>query len=489
MGGEATGVSEATTDVLIESALWEPLNVAQTGRRLGIHSDARHRFERGVDPAFTIPGLELATHMVIELCGGGTPSDITLAGEVPDPRMVIDFPITEVKRLAGIDPSISEVTEILERLGFTSKPQRAKGSILVNVPTWRPGTTVKADIVEEVVRMIGVDKVPATPLPRLPGALEPVLTLIQTRTRRAKRALAARGLVEAVTWSFIRKEAAQAFGGGAAALTLANPIAADMSDMRPSLLPSLIAAAQRNSDRGFADLALFEVGQVYHGDRPDDQVIAATAVRHGTAGVAGTGRHWSARAAPVSVFDAKADALALLDALGLPAEKLQVVAGAPPWFHPGRSGSIRQGPKNVIGAFGEFHPDVLELLDAEGPLAGFELILDSIPAPRARPTRTKPPLDLSDLQPVRRDFAFVLDRKVEAAHVIRAAQGADKKLISGVAVFDHFEGDAIGPGKKSLAIEVTLQPSERSLTDEEIDAVAARVVAEVTRETGGALRT
>jgi phenylalanyl-tRNA synthetase beta chain len=488
MGGEASGCTEATTDVLIESALWEPLNIAATGRKLGIQTDARHRFERGVDPAFMVPGLDLATRMVLDLCGG-TPSAMIVAGEVPEPRTVIDFPVSEIRRLAGIDPALTEVTAILEALGFSCKPHRTSGTITVTVPSWRPDVTMKADLVEEAVRIIGVDRIPATPLSRPPGVQKPVLTPIQLRTRRARRALAARGLVEAVTWSFIPHAAAEAFGGGRAELVLANPIAADMSDMRPSLLPGLIAAAQRNADRGSDDLALFEVGQVYRGDRPEDQLVAAGGIRRGTAGVGGAGRHWSARAEPVGVFDAKADALATLDALGLTADKLQVVAEAPPWYHPGRSGTLRLGPKTVIGHFGEFHPGTLEALDAEGPLAGFELILDAIPPPRAKATRTRPPLDLSDLQPVRRDFAFVLDKSVEAARVVRAAAAADRKLVAAVTVFDLFESDMLGPGKKSLAIEVTLQPRERTLTDEEIDAVGRKIVAEVSRATGGALRT
>jgi phenylalanyl-tRNA synthetase beta chain len=357
------------------------------------------------------------------------------------------------------------------------------------VPTWRPDVVAKADLVEEVVRIIGVDRIPSTPLTRSPGVLKPVLTPIQTRTRRVKRALAARGLVEAVTWSFISKSHAELFGGGDPALSLANPIAADMSDMRPSLLPGLAAAAQRNADRGFADLAIFEVGQVYRGDRPEDQFTAAGGIRHGTATVNGSGRHWSGKAGAVSAFDVKADALAVLDALGLSPDKVQIAAEAPSFYHPGRSGTIRLGPKNVVGSFGEFHPRVLEALDVAGPLAGFELILEAIPAPKPRPTKAKQPLVLSDLQPVRRDFAFVLDSAIDAAKVVRAAEGADRKLISGVSVFDLFESAALGPGKKSLAIEVTLQPTERTLTDEEIDATARKIVAEVEKATGGTLRT
>lgn len=487
MGGEASGCTEDTTEVLIESALWDAMNIAQTGRRLGIQSDARYRFERGVDPALMLPGLELATRMVLDLCGG-TPSEIVVAGSVPEPRMVIDFPISEVRRLAGIDPSVADVTAILEDLGFACKAHRIDGHITVAVPSWRPDVAIKADLVEEVVRIIGVDRVPVTPLARLPGVLKPVLTPIQTRTRQAKRALAMRGMVEAVTWSFIPSRHAEAFGGGQPELIVANPIAADMSDMRPSLLPGLLAAAQRNADRGFDDLALFEVGQVYGGDQPDDQRIAAAGLRRGTARFAGGGRNWSGSADPVSVFDAKADALALLDTLGLAPGKVQIVAEAPSWFHPGRSGTIRQGPKTIIGAFGELHPKVLEELDVAGPLTGFEIILDAIPKPKVRPTKTRPPLDLADLQPVRRDFAFVLDRAVESVKVVRAAEGADRKLIAGVSVFDLFESAALGTDKKSLAIEVTLQPMEKTLTDEDIDATAAKIVAAVEKATGGVLR-
>jgi len=486
-GGEQSGVSEITTDVLVESALWEPLNIAHTGRKLGINSDARHRFERGVDPGFMIPGLELATRLILEICGG-KPTDILVAGQVPAAKAAIDFPMSEVKRLAGIEVPTAEASRILDALGFTNKPARNGMSLSVNVPTWRPDANGKADIVEEIVRIIGVDKVPSVPLERMPGTLKPVLTPIQVRTRRAKRALAARGMIEAVTWSFVAHNRAVAFGGGDKALVLANPIAAEMSDMRPSLFAGLIEAIRRNGDRGYADLALFEVGQIYRGDRPEDQFTAATGVRGGTATMAGGGRHWSGAAAAVSVFDAKADALALLDALGLTSDKVQITTDAPAWFHPGRSGVIRQGPKNIIATFGEFHPKLLQELDVKGPLAGFEAILEAIPLPRARPTKTKPPLVLSDFQPVTRDFAFVVDRGVEAAKIIRAAEGADRQLITAVTVFDVFAGAAIGADKKSVAIEVTLQPTERTMTDEEIEAVAAKVIAEVSKATGATLR-
>jgi phenylalanyl-tRNA synthetase beta chain len=485
MGGEATGSSEATTDVLIESALWDELNIAQTGRKLGIQSDARYRFERGVDPAFLLPGLELATAMVLDLCGG-TPSEITTAGIVETPERVIDFPLDTVRRLAGIEVALPEFKRVLERLGFFVAGQGK--SVKVAVPSWRPDVHGKADIVEEVLRIIGIDRVVSTPFDRGEAPRKPVLTLIQARTRKAKRALAARGMVEAVTWSFTSKPQAELFGGGTAELALANPIASDLSDMRPSLVPGLVAAAQRNADRGLPDTALFEVGQVFRGDGPQDQQVAAAGVRRALAKPSGIGRHWSAAPHEVDAFDAKADALAALSALGTPLQALQIVPGGPDWLHPGRSGTIQIGPQNVLGYFGELHPGALEVLKAEGPLSAFELILDSIPAPKARPTRAKPPLDLPTLQPVERDFAFVVERSVKAADIVRAAQSADRKLISGVTVFDVYEGKGIEAGKKSIAIAVTLQPRETTMTDQEIEAIAGKIVSEVSKRTGATLR-
>jgi len=485
MGGEATGCSETTTDVLIESALWDPANIAQTGRKLGINSDARYRFERGVDPAFMVPGLELATRMVLDLAGG-TPSAITVAGDAPIPERLIDFPLTEPTRLAGIEVGLPEVKRVLGHLGFFVAGTGQK--LKIAVPSWRPDVEGKADLVEEIVRIIGVDRVPATPFDRGPLARKPILTTIQTRTRKARRALAARGLVESVTWSFIAKPAAELFGGGRPELALANPIAADLSDMRPSLIPGLVAAAQKNADRGFADVALFEVGQLFRGDQPQDQLTAASGVRRALAKASGIGRHWSNGAREVDAFDVKADALAVLTAAGAPAQALQVVPGAPSWFHPGRSGTIQIGPQNVLGHFGELHPRVLEALDAEGPLAAFEVILERIPEPKAKASRAKPVLELSPFQPVERDFAFVVDRSIKAADLVRAAQGVDRKLITGINVFDVYEGQGIEPGKKSIAIAVTLQPREKTMTDQEIDSVAAKIVAEVTKRTGGVLR-
>jgi phenylalanyl-tRNA synthetase beta chain len=485
MGGEKTGCSAATTDVLVESALWNPINNSQTGRKLGINSDARYRFERGVDPAFMRPGLELATQMVLDLCGG-TPSEVTVAGNADIPERVIDFPLSEIKRLAGVAVPLADVRRVLDRLGFAVAGQGER--LKIAVPSWRPDVQNKADLVEEVIRIFGVDRIPATPFDRGEAPREPVLTPIQLRTRKAKRALGARNLVEAVTWSFIAKAQAESFGGGKLELALANPIAADLSDMRPSLIPGLVAAAQRNADRGFPDTALFEVGQIFKGDRPEDQFTAATGVRRALAKPSGIGRHWTKRDGVVDAFDAKADALSVLAAAGAPAQALQVVPGGPAWFHPGRAGTIQIGPQNVLGHFGELHPRALEALDAEGPLVAFEVILERIPEPKAKATRTKPALELSPFQPVERDFAFVVERTVKAADIVRAATSVDRKLISGVTVFDVYEGAGIEPGKKSIAIAVTIQPRDKTMTDAEIEALAAKIVAEVGKRTGGVLR-
>jgi phenylalanyl-tRNA synthetase beta chain len=489
MGGEASGCDEATTDVLIESALWNEINIAQTGRKLGINSDARYRFERGVDPAFMVPGLEMATKLVMDLCGG-TPSEIVVAGASHGDDRIIEFPIAEVKRLAGIEVPLPEIRMILTRLGFMIA---GNGPVVkVAVPSWRSDVHGKADIVEEIVRIVGVDSVPLTPFERGDAPRKPVLTQLQLRTRRAKRALAARGMTEAVTWSFVSRPQAELFGGGGAALALANPIASDLSDMRPSLIAGLVAAAQANADRSHGDVALFEVGQIFKGDRPEDQFMAASGVRRALASSKGIGRFWSG-SATVDTFDAKADALAVLAAAGAPMQGLQIVSSKesknfPAWLHPGRSGAIQIGPQNVLGYFGELHPRALEALKADGPLVAFEIILERIPDAKAKPTRAKPLLDLSAFQPVSRDFAFIVDRGVKAGDIVRAAQGVDKKLITGVTVFDVYEGKGIDEAKKSVAIAVTLQPREKTLTDQEIDAVAAKIVAEVTKKTGGALR-
>lgn len=485
MGGEHSGCDENTSDVLIESALWDPITTARTGRALGIITDARYRFERGVDPEFMVPGVELATRLVLDLCGG-QPTRTDVVGYAGHTAKVVSFPLAEVKRLTGIEVEKAESLDILTRLGFGVK---GDGDVVdVTVPSWRPDVDGKADLVEEVMRIHGVDNIAPQPLGAHDAVNGKILTTLQIRTRAARRALAVRGMMEAVTWSFIPARHAELFGGGQPSLKLSNPIAADMSDMRPSLLPGLIAAAQRNADRGLSDVALFEVSGTYESDTADGQRRVAAGVRRGTAKLEGSGRNWSGNAGNVGVFDAKADAIAALEACGAPVDRLQIETGAPEWYHPGRSGVIKLGPKVVLGTFGEFHPRTLEGLDVAGPLCGFEVYVDAVPEPKAKPTKTKPRLDLSAFQAVKRDFAFVVDKAVEAGTLTRAALAADKKLITAVSVFDIFEGASLGEGKKSIAVEVSIQPQEKTLTDQDFEALATRIVENVKKQTGGALR-
>lgn len=484
MGGEGTGCGEATVNVFIESAYFDPIRTAITGRKNGIHSDARYRFERGIDPQSERLGVNLATKMILEICGG-EPSELEVAGREPEGKTVVAFDPARVEKLTGLKLKPAEITATLKKLGF--EVQGTCAELTVTAPSWRPDVHGAADLVEEIIRIAGVDNVPVTPMARAPGVSKPVMTEGQKRTARARRVLAGRGLVEAVTWSFIPRPDAEHFGGGQPELELANPISSEMSVMRPSLLPGLIAAARQNANRGFNDIALCEVGQIYRGDKPEDQLMAASGLRGGTAKLTGGGRHWDGAAKPVDLYDAKADALSALAALGLDPAKVQIARGAPAWFHPGRSGVIRLGPKTMLGHFGELHPLTLKAMDLGGPAAAFELFLDAIPASR-RKGSMKPPLDAAGLQPVRRDFAFLLAADVPAGDVLRAAHGADKALIANVAVFDVFEGPSLGEGKKSLAIEVTLQPREKTLTEQDIEAVSARIVTEVKKATGGEIR-
>jgi phenylalanyl-tRNA synthetase beta chain len=484
IGGEDTGCTEETTNVFIESAYFDPKRTARTGRTLNIQSDARFRFERGVDPESVVPGLELATRMVVDLCGG-TPSKITVAGRTPKPNAPFKFDMTMIGRLSGLSLPHARIRRKFAALGVKLE---GKANVLKAAPpSWRPDISMPVDLVEEIVRLTGVDHIAPTPLARTAGVATPVLTEGQARARLVRRLLAARGLVEAVTWSFIPPAEAKLFGGGAPALTLDNPISTELAQMRPSLLPGLITAAKRNRDRGFSDGALFELGQAYRGLEPEDQFLAATGVRFGQSALEGSGRHWSGEASEAGWEAAKADAVAALAALGLSQANIQVAREAPGWFHPGRSGALKLGPKVTLGVFGEIHPDTLAALDADGPMAAFELYLDNLP-PAKRKGTAKPALEASDLQAVRRDFAFLVDAGVDAGTVVRAAASADRSLITDVNVFDVFTGQGVPDGKKSLAIEVTLQPRDKTLTDAEIDAVAEKVVAAVTKATGGELR-
>jgi len=480
MGGERSGCTDDTVNVFLEAALFDPVRTAASGRKLAIQSDARYRFERGVDPAFVIPGAEIATGMILDICGGSA-SELVIAGAVPAQDRRVTLRPSRVKTLGGLDVPQTRQVEILTALGFTVR--ETEEGLECQVPSFRPDIRGETDLVEEVCRIIGLDKVPATPMRRLHAVARPVLTPLQRRIVAVRRRLASLGLNEAVTWSFLAESQARLFGGGQPELKLDNPISSELSDMRPSLLPNLIAATGRNMARGFADIGLFEVGQAYGGDRPEQETVRAAAVRRGAAAA----RHWASEARAIDVFDVKADSLAALAAAGAPVGNVQTVAGGPSWFHPGRSGTLQLGPKLQLGWFGEIHPRVLQEMDVRGPLYGFEIILDAVPEPRGR-SALRPALEASDLMPIKRDFAFVVDDSVEAEKLVKAVRGADKVLISDVVVFDVFAGGAIGAGKKSVAIEITISPRERSLTEQEIEAISAKVVAQASKATGATLR-
>jgi len=480
MGGEGSGSGLDTVNVFLEAAWFDPVRTAHTGRRLGIDSDARYRFERGVDPAATLMGLDKATRMILDVCGGEA-SELVEAGQVPDTARTLSLRVARVKALGGMDVPRDEMLRILDALGF--QPQDNGGEIAVCVPSWRRDVEGEADLVEEVMRVHGYDRIETAALPVDDARYQPALSPAMVRARTVKRLLASRGLMEAVTWSFANSAQSRHFGEIRDGMALANPISSELDVMRPSILPGLVDALRRNVDRGIDSPALFEVGPVFHGGEPGEQQLVATGVRQGRTGP----RHWTGKPRPVSVYDAKADALAALAAAGAPAN-VQVSDQAPAWYHPGRSGALMLGPKNRLASFGELHPAVLKAMDVQGPVAAFEVYLDAIPAPRRKGT-ARPPLDAPDLQAVERDLAFVVDRSVTAGSVIAAAQAAEKRLLDGISVFDVFEGEALGAGRKSLAITVRLQPRERTLTDEEIDAVMARIVEAVRARTGGTLRT
>jgi phenylalanyl-tRNA synthetase beta chain len=474
MGGESTKVTEDTTDVFVESAWFDPIRTAQTGRALGIISDAQYRFARGIDPESCVPGLELATRLILEICGGEA-SEVRVAGEAPARPPAFEFDRGYVKKLAGLTVSPTRIDQILTDLGFELSGAK------VQPPSWRRDVEGKADLVEEVARIEGFGSLPSEALPEM--AVQPggALTVRQTRMRNARRAMAAAGYAEAVTWSFMRGEWAKLFGGGQPELRLTNPISSDLDWMRPSVLPNLIEAAARNARQGFADAALFEVGPTFSGDRPEDQktIVAAVVAPHPP-------RSWAGQAAD-PLFALKADLMALLDDLGAP--PLQVAQGqASPWWHPGRSARLQLGPKNVIAEFGELHPRILKALDADGPMLGFELDLGALPEPKKKATKTRPALSLSPLMPLSRDFAFLVDAKTPAADLVRPILGVDKQLIAEARVFDVYQGKGVPDGQKSLAVEVLLQPTEKTLTDAEIEALSGRIVAAAEKAVGARLR-
>jgi phenylalanyl-tRNA synthetase beta chain len=483
MGGESTGCDDDTTDVFLESAWFDPLVIAQTGRALGIHSDAQYRFARGVDPVSVTPGLELATRLILDLCGG-EPSEIVFVGEPPASPAPFAFDPAYVKRLTGMDLADDRIGTILGQLGFlvTAAPAGQAEPWIVTPPSWRRDVDGPAELVEEVARIEGFDALPSTPLPPVARPAGGVLSPRQARVRTARRALAALGYAEAVTWSFTKQSTAALFGGGDERLVLENPIAADLDCMRPSVLPNLIQAAARNAARGFADAALFEIGPIYLGDGPGDQrtVIAALVAPHAA-------RHW-AGAADDPLFALKADLTALLEEIGAPVASLQLAQGSNrDWWHPGRSARLQLGPKNVMVEFGELHPRVLKALDADGPMLAFEIVLDNVPEPRGKSGKARGAADLSALMPLTRDFAFVVEDAKPVGDLVRATAGADKALIADVRVFDVYRGKGVDDGFKSVALEVVLQPRQATLTDAEIEALTARVVAAVEKQ-GGRVR-
>ena len=477
MGGEESGCTDDTHSVFIEAAYFDPARIAATGRKLGILSDARYRFERGVDPEFVVPGLELATKLILEFCGG-EPSDVVVAGGPPVWRRQIAFSPAAVRRLAGLEVQPGEIVRILTSLGFEIEGREATRVV---PPSWRGDVEGRADLVEEIVRIHGIDKIPATAMPRLHGVAQPVMTPAQRRVRLARRTLAARGFHEAVTNSFIARAHAKSFGGGDDSRQIENPIAADLDALRPSVLPSLLAAAQRNVARGFSDLMLFEIGPQFESGMPGAQNLVAAGIRLGSGE-----RTWTRSAHPADAFDAKADVLAVLESALGGAMTAPIKSGAPSWYHPSRSGTLSQGPK-VLAVFGELHPNIFAAFDLKAPGTAFEIFLDAIPEPKTK-SKTRGAFAPSPYPAVERDFAFVVDSNVTAEEIVRAARNTERTLVERVDVFDVYEGKGVPEGKKSLAIAVKIQPRERTLTEAEIDAVAQKIVNAVAKSTGGLLR-
>ncbi|MDA1155014.1 MAG: phenylalanine--tRNA ligase subunit beta [Proteobacteria bacterium] len=476
MGGDATGCTDETVNVFVESAYWDPVQIAYTGRALKINSDARYRFERGIDPAFTPEGLEHAVRMIVDHAGGEA-SELIIAGAVPDTSRAYRLDAQRLISLVGMDIPESTQRQTLTALGF-----RLEGD-MAHVPSWRPDVQGDADLVEEVARIASLTKLQGKPMPRMDaGVPKPILTAGQQRQQSARRTMAALGYNECVTYSFVDAQAATLFGGGDDATMLENPISSELSHMRPNLLPGLLRAAARNQARGFMDMALFEVGAGFHGGEPGEQHNLITGVLIGK--TASKDVHGTSRA--VDLYDAKADAESVLAAIGAPA-KVQILRGAADWWHPGRHGIICLGPKKVLAVFGELHPKVLREMDIKGPAVGFTIWPDEVPVPKSK-TNTRPALVATDLQAVERDFAFVVGADVEALTLVNAALGADKALITDVRVFDQFIGGNLGEGQKSLAVTVRLQPTATTLKDADIEAVSAKIVDKVTKATGGILR-
>ncbi|MEP3890845.1 MAG: phenylalanine--tRNA ligase subunit beta [Hellea sp.] len=478
VGGTTTGCDEDTTDILIECAYFDPLTIRRTAKRLGVNSDAKYRFERGVDTGFLLGGMDLVTQMVLDICGGQA-SEVIIAGEIPAPPSSIEFDAMQVTKLTSLKLGDDEMSHILEALGFSVE----HGPLwTVGVPTWRRDAAEGADLVEEIARVHGYHNLEAVSLPPLAGRREPTATITQNRTRLARRALAARGLSEAITWSFVLQDHAALFGGGDDKMLLDNPISSDLDCMRPSALIHLLLAGQRNADKGYPRAAQFELGPVYRGTDIGDQALTLAGIRRTE-----TERHWAGEI-PVDALSAKADALAALEAMGANVANLQMSKAAGDYWHPGRSGRLQMGPKNILADFGELHPRVLKALGIEGRVVAFEVWPENIPAPRKKnASKAKSALTLSDFMPVHRDFAFIVADDVQAGAILKAAKGADKQLISDASLFDIYQGKGVEEGHKSLAIDVTLSPKDATLTDKDIEAVSDKIIASVMKA-GGRLR-
>ncbi len=480
MGGERTGVSEDTVNVMLETAYFDPVRTAMTGRKLNLQSDARFRFERGVDPAFLEDATEIATQLILDLCGGEA-SEMIIAGSEPEWKRSYFLRDTRVKELGGVEVSPERTQEILEILGF--EVTNADGGWNTVAPSWRYDVVGEADLVEEVLRINGFDAIPIVPMERETALPHSAINLVQDRRSRIRRTLATRGISEAVTFSFLPKDQAALFGGSPETIELVNPISTDLSIMRPSILPNLIAAIGKNADRGYDNAALFEIGPQFSGENPDDETIVAAGIRSGKENP----RNWASSMRDVDVFDVKADVLTALEQIGGPAANAQIAQGAPAWYHPGRSGTLQLGPKLPLAHFGELHPAILKAMDVEGPLVGFEIYLDNAPLPK-NTEKSRPALELSPFQAVERDFAFIVETSITAADLVRAASSADKNLITDVVVFDVFSGGNLTANQISVGITVKLQPTEATLTDMEIEAVAEKIIANVAKQTGGTLR-
>jgi phenylalanyl-tRNA synthetase beta chain len=480
IGGMESGCTEATTDVFLECAYFDPVRTARTGRKLQIISDARTRFERGVDPAFMIQGAEFATQMILKMCGNkAKASPLVIAGEMPDATKQIELRSHRCGTLGGLDVPVQEQEQLLKALGC--KVKRRGQQFEVGIPSFRPDMEGEADCVEEILRLKGYEAI-------APVSMANVVTekagwnWQQKRKLTASRVLASRGLLEAVTWSFMPSTVASLFGNVPPGLRLQNPISAELDVMRGSILPNLLLAAKRNAGRGFPDVGLFEIGPVYIRADENGQIACASGLRAGLV----QPRHWSGEPRPADLYDAKADALAALAAVGVNPASLQTITGAPSWYHPGRSGVLKLGNAEVA-QFGEIHPAILQKLDIKGPAVGFEVMLDAVPAPKQTGPQ-KPLAELPDLQPVRRDFAFVLDKNVEAEKLVKAVKLAERNLIEDVTVFDLYEGEHVGAGQKSLAIEVRIQPREKTLTEAELEALSEKITAAAAKATGAVLR-